>query len=610
MPRAQDAGENPAGREMNEHPDADKLFLCSQDLLPINEQAEVVKHLSLCAQCSAAVASLKSSGLCASRALSVTQPNEISKKVVLDEVYKLDRGASVKSRRVFLIAGAASIVLLAAGLLIVFKPKTEKQQYVENLFVKRGQNSKFEKSDGTLQVGDILKVEKENAAFCLSDGSTIAVSKNTIFEVKRASERRRGFQICLQSGQIDFDVAPGKGTFIIGTPAGTIQVLGTRFIVRTLGGSGMNSSTLLGVGGVAAVAVGVVAGTVLLSNDSGEEKLGKDQVGIMQRGRAPITADSANLDKLANEMNAEKFQSMLSELNALKAENEKLKQTLKAQPKTVGAETKPQPGDDTEPELTKWKGVKLMDDKLKEILGLSAEQEKKMRLAIAKYFTKRDELYTKQLKAEEFEKLNAEYKAQLESEFQAILSGDQYSKLKEHRAKKSEEKLEAHVNDGVSYYDQLLKLDAGQKAALGEMVRSYYRTNPPKNDNYSWGFMYDKAFSGQLQGMLNTADQLDKFQKFNQQIEESTKKRAYLGVAPGYDENVKGSPLSEVYKDTAAYNAGLQAGDVITEIGGIPVNNSTDLYNAMAKMTPGAAIIVKFTRNGVESAVQVVLGEH
>lgn len=66
-----------------------------------------------------------------------------------------------------------------------------------------------------------------------------------------------------------------------------------------------------------------------------------------------------------------------------------------------------------------------------------------------------------------------------------------------------------------------------------------------------------------------------------------------------------GAFVLEVWSDTPASKAGIRPGDVISEIGGKRVENTTDLQHAIRHAKVDTRIVVKVLRDGVESALDV-----
>jgi putative serine protease PepD len=69
-----------------------------------------------------------------------------------------------------------------------------------------------------------------------------------------------------------------------------------------------------------------------------------------------------------------------------------------------------------------------------------------------------------------------------------------------------------------------------------------------------------------------------------------------------------GALISEVSAGGAAEAAGLQAGDVVTALNGIPVSDQTDLTAQVRALAGGAEAEVTFTRDGETQTVTVTLG--
>lgn len=95
--------------------------------------------------------------------------------------------------------------------------------------------------------------------------------------------------------------------------------------------------------------------------------------------------------------------------------------------------------------------------------------------------------------------------------------------------------------------------------------------------------------------------------------------RGWLGVAiQDIDENLaesfglkspEGILISEVTPDSPAQKAGLQQGDVITELNNIRLKDVTDLRNKIALTVPSSVVDLTVIRDGKTTAIGVTIGE-
>ncbi|RBY78087.1 peptidase S1 [Blastococcus sp. TF02-09] len=90
--------------------------------------------------------------------------------------------------------------------------------------------------------------------------------------------------------------------------------------------------------------------------------------------------------------------------------------------------------------------------------------------------------------------------------------------------------------------------------------------------------------------------------------------RAFLGVSSrtaadgGNTEVGTGAEVVSVEADSAAAEAGLEAGDVVVAVGDRPITSSTELTAAVRSEAPGATVELTIRRGGDESTVEVTLG--
>ncbi|MCY7413127.1 MAG: trypsin-like peptidase domain-containing protein, partial [Salinibacterium sp.] len=80
-------------------------------------------------------------------------------------------------------------------------------------------------------------------------------------------------------------------------------------------------------------------------------------------------------------------------------------------------------------------------------------------------------------------------------------------------------------------------------------------------------------------------------------------------VASLADSSVVGAGIVDLTAGGAAANAGLQVGDVITQLGGVPITGKTDLTAQVRAFAAGASTTVTFVRDDRASTIDVTLGE-
>ncbi|RYZ53570.1 MAG: PDZ domain-containing protein, partial [Chitinophagaceae bacterium] len=99
-------------------------------------------------------------------------------------------------------------------------------------------------------------------------------------------------------------------------------------------------------------------------------------------------------------------------------------------------------------------------------------------------------------------------------------------------------------------------------------------------------------------------------------IKYGSTKRAYLGVMFGNGQsdeeqaktkNVDGVYIVEVSKGSAAAEAGLQKGDVITGLNGAKITTGTQVIERIAAMRPGEKVMLTYNRDGADKTVSLTL---
>jgi serine protease Do len=81
-----------------------------------------------------------------------------------------------------------------------------------------------------------------------------------------------------------------------------------------------------------------------------------------------------------------------------------------------------------------------------------------------------------------------------------------------------------------------------------------------------------------------------------------------LAAAFGLNQN-KGALIADVEPDSPAARAGLQKGDVITQIDGQPVDDARALTLRVSQMSPGSSVKLTVLRNGKQQDVPATLGQ-
>jgi C-terminal processing protease CtpA/Prc len=84
------------------------------------------------------------------------------------------------------------------------------------------------------------------------------------------------------------------------------------------------------------------------------------------------------------------------------------------------------------------------------------------------------------------------------------------------------------------------------------------------------------------------------------------KTTGFIGIEYDDKESTNGLKVSKVIPDTAAEKAGIQVGDVLEAMNGIPFTK--DSHEAMAKIkVPGKQVTLTLTRAGARQEIQVTL---
>ncbi len=124
--------------------------------------------------------------------------------------------------------------------------------------------------------------------------------------------------------------------------------------------------------------------------------------------------------------------------------------------------------------------------------------------------------------------------------------------------------------------------------------------------------------SGGSQGLgfaipINMARQI-----VDQLIDTGEVQRGFLGVLIkdldlkmakqfGYD-SIDGALVDEVMPDSPAEKGGIEIGDIVVELEGQPIKNSTDLRNRVSQIRPESRVDLRVVRFGVDKTLPITLG--
>jgi len=86
-------------------------------------------------------------------------------------------------------------------------------------------------------------------------------------------------------------------------------------------------------------------------------------------------------------------------------------------------------------------------------------------------------------------------------------------------------------------------------------------------------------------------------------------KKAFLGIYPGHTSEGVGVKVTGLVDGAGAKAAGIQNGDIIMSLNGMPTNGTYGLRGTLKKITPNSTATAVVLRNGQEMQMQVELGE-
>jgi len=110
------------------------------------------------------------------------------------------------------------------------------------------------------------------------------------------------------------------------------------------------------------------------------------------------------------------------------------------------------------------------------------------------------------------------------------------------------------------------------------------------------------GFAIPIDTAVSVADRLEKGEKVTP---------GYLGVSatdPTQGGDTQGAFLAQVDPDSPAADAGLQRGDIVTEVDGTEVDSATDLVAAIRTRTPGDTVALTYERDGQAKTAKITLG--
>ena len=128
----------------------------------------------------------------------------------------------------------------------------------------------------------------------------------------------------------------------------------------------------------------------------------------------------------------------------------------------------------------------------------------------------------------------------------------------------------------------------------GKVIGVNAQIDSTSNDNAGVGFAIP------IDAIKNVADTV---------IAGGKVQHAYLGVSIGDTPNDTGASISRVIAGSPADKAGLQAGDVVTAIGGKQISTADDLTALVATYKPGDKVTLTLQRGGSTKTVDITFGQ-
>ena len=110
-----------------------------------------------------------------------------------------------------------------------------------------------------------------------------------------------------------------------------------------------------------------------------------------------------------------------------------------------------------------------------------------------------------------------------------------------------------------------------------------------------------------IEGIVRSADALGElpFSKTKDQSEDTPRFKVTLGVVPDYLYSDPGMRIDGVSEGRPAAKAGLQKGDIVTQMGDQAITSMMDYMKALSTFTKGQTVPVTIQRNGASKVVDV-----
>ena len=155
---------------------------------------------------------------------------------------------------------------------------------------------------------------------------------------------------------------------------------------------------------------------------------------------------------------------------------------------------------------------------------------------------------------------------------------------------------DAPINQGNS--GGALVNTAGQLVGINSQILS------PSGGNIGIGFAIPSRMAESVMTQLVKTGRVQRSQLGVAIQGVSPEMAASLGL-----KDERGALVSSVSKDSPAEKAGIEQGDVIVSVDGVPVNDGNALRNRIASTKPGATVSLGLVRDGSDKTVRVTLRE-